>query len=119
MNLEKFSSSYKNWCKNNEYLFQAKNSRCLNASSDFIAVLPMNEITKMLLQQGVEMLNALSPTVELLCSEMNKIASMLPEYPVVMSIYGVGATLGSQLIAEIGDISRFEKKRFTHSICRS
>ena len=38
---------------------------------------------------------------------MNRIASLLPEYPVVMGMYGVGITLGPQLIAEIGDVRRF------------
>ena len=30
-----------------------------------------------------------------------------PEYEVVMGMYGVGKTYGPQLIAEIGDVSRF------------
>ena len=34
--------------------------------------------------------------------KMNELASTLPEYPVVMDMNGVGATLGPQLIAEIG-----------------
>ena len=41
---------------------------------------------------------------------MNKAASTLPEYPVVMDMYGVGQTLGPQLMAEIGDVTRFEKR---------
>ena len=41
---------------------------------------------------------------------MQSIAKTLPEYDVVMSMYGVGYVLGPQLIAEIGDISRFKKK---------
>lgn len=41
---------------------------------------------------------------------MNHIASELPEYPVVMAMYGVGASLGPQLMAEIGDISRFHRR---------
>lgn len=42
---------------------------------------------------------------------MNRLASSLPEYNVVMSMFGVGSVLGSQLIAEIGDVSRFHNKR--------
>lgn len=38
---------------------------------------------------------------------MNELASTLPEYEVVMGMYGVGKTHGPQLIAEIGDASRF------------
>lgn len=41
---------------------------------------------------------------------MNRLASTLPEYSTVMSMYGVGPSLGPQLIAEIGDISRFPRR---------
>ena len=111
MSIEEFSSKYKDWCKTNGYLFSAKKaSDIYKTSSDFITVLPMNEITKTIVLQAVNMLNEASKIVELFRSEMNKIASVLPEYPVVMSIYGVGFTLGSQLIAEIGDVTRFERR---------
>ena len=36
---------------------------------------------------------------------------MLPEYPVVMEMYGVGNFFGPQLMAEIGDVRRFERKQ--------
>ena len=45
--------------------------------------------------------------MERLRREMNELASTLPEYNTVMGIYGVGKTYGPQLIAEIGDVSRF------------
>ena len=38
-------------------------------------------------------------------------ASTLPEYPVVMDMFGVGPSLGPQLIAEIGDVRRFYSKK--------
>ena len=41
---------------------------------------------------------------------MNEAASKLPEYPVVMAMKGVGKSLGPQLTAEIGDVSRFTHK---------
>ena len=49
-------------------------------------------------------------TVESLRTLMNEIASKLPEYPVVMAMKGVGTSLGPQLMAEIGDVSRFTHK---------
>lgn len=39
--------------------------------------------------------------------KMDETASTLPEYPVVMNMNGVGPTLGPQLMAEIGDVTRF------------
>lgn len=53
------------------------------------------------------MLNTASKTVEALRLKMDETASSLPEYPVVMAMNGVGSTLGPQLMAEIGDVTRF------------
>ena len=53
------------------------------------------------------MLNTASETVEALRLKMDETASSLPEYPVVMAMNGVGSTLGPQLMAEIGDVTRF------------
>ena len=41
---------------------------------------------------------------------MNKTASKLPEYPIVMAMKENSPYLGPQLMAEIGDISRFTHK---------
>jgi transposase len=41
---------------------------------------------------------------------MNETASHLPEYPIVMAMQGVGPSLGPQLMAEIGDVTRFNHK---------
>ena len=38
-------------------------------------------------------------------------ASRLPEYPVVMGMFGVGPAPGPQLMAEIGDVRRFYSKK--------
>lgn len=103
-----FIEHYQSWCKRKGYNFSAeKATRIYCLSSDLIAVFPKDDNTKMLIRQAVAMLNAASETVELLRQEMNRIASTLPEYPVVMAMNGVGASLGPQLIAEIGDVTRF------------
>ena len=41
---------------------------------------------------------------------MDEIASTLPEYQAVIDMYGVGHTLSPQLVAEIVDVTRFEKR---------
>ena len=111
MSLEEFSSSYKSWCKANGYKFsQTKAKEVYEASLDLIAVLPMDKITQILVQQSIDVLNATSKTVEALRLKMDEIASTLPEYQVVIDMYGVGHTLGPQLIAEIRDVTRFEKR---------
>ena len=59
------------------------------------------------MKQAIEQLNTASKTVEELRTLMNETASKLPEYPVVMEMKGVGPSLGPQLMAEIGDVTRF------------
>ena len=60
-----------------------------------------------MVQLCIRQLKTTITTVEQLRQEMNDLAKQLPEYDTVMSMAGVGKTLGPQLIAEIGDISRF------------
>ena len=106
--LSAFTKHYQSWCKRKGYNFSAaKAAKIYKDSSDLIAVFPKNDDTKLLIRHAVLMLNAASETVEMLRRRMDEIASMLPEYPVVMAMNGVGSTLGPQLMAEIGDVTRF------------
>ena len=106
--LETFTEHYRNWCKRKGYNFSTlKAQEVYQLSSDLIAVFSKDANTKMLIRQAVAMLNTASATVESLRLEMDKTASTLPEYPVVMAMNGVGPTLGPQLMAEIGDVTRF------------
>jgi len=61
--------------------------------------------------KNIRQLNAISKTVEVFRAEMNRLASLLPEYPVVMDMYGIGESIGPQLMAEIGDVQRFSRKQ--------
>ena len=106
--LASFTEHYRSWCKQKKYNFSAgKAEEVYLAAADLIAVFPKDDNTKMLIQQAVAMLNTASETVETLRAKMDQAASLLPEYPVVMEMDGVGHTLGPQLIAEIGDVTRF------------
>ena len=106
--LKAFTEHYQNWCRRKGYNFSAdKAEKIYRLSSDLIAVFPKDNNTKMLIRQAVTMLDTASETVESLRLEMDEIAATLPEYPVVMAMNGVGPTLGPQLIAEIGDVTRF------------
>ena len=111
MSLNAFTRDYQKWCKRMGYNFSpSKAEEVYEASADLIAVLPRDDMTKMLIRQAVDALNAVSAAVETLRMRMNEAAATLPEYPVVMGMRGVGPSLGPQLIAEIGDVTRFEKR---------
>lgn len=106
--LSAFTEHYQNWCKRKGYNFSAeKAEKVYRASLDLIAVFPKDDNSKMLIRQAVAMLDTASETVETLRLKMDEAASALPEYPVVMAMNGVGPTLGPQLMAEIGDVTRF------------
>lgn len=57
---------------------------------------------------SAKLLNSTLETLANLHDEMDSLASQLPEYETVMSLYGVGKVLCSQLIAEIGDIKQLK-----------
>ena len=111
ISLNAFTEKYQKWCTKHGYIFQPdKPAVIYNASKDLIPILAKDDMTKLFVQQAVTQLNAISKAVEELRQQMNSLASQLPEYPVVMSMFGVGTTLGPQLIAEIGDVHKFTKR---------
>ena len=109
--LSAFIEHYRSWCKRKGYNFNAdKAEEIYRVAADLIAVFPKNDNTRMLIRQAVTLLNTTSQMVESLRAQMDQIASTLPEYSVVMAMNGVGPTLGPQLMAEIGDPTRFAHK---------
>ena len=111
MSLSAFTERYRKWCHRHGYNFQPdKPGLLMEKAKDLIAMLPMDKTTKMLVQTSIAQLNVLSKTVEALRTQMIALAEQLPEYPVVIDMNGVGPTLASQLIAEIGDITRFPRR---------
>ena len=105
---EAFTEHYQDWCKRKGYNFSARKAEKIHQlSSGLIAVFPKDDSTKLLIRQAVALLDAASKTVESLRLKMDETASTLPEYPVVLAMNGVGPTLGPQLMAEIGDVTRF------------
>lgn len=106
-----FTKKYEKWCHKNGYNFsEAKADAIYQSAASCVATLPNNNFTKTLILQAITQLTGLCETVALLKCEMNKIASALPEYNIVLEMHGVGKTLAPQLIAEIGDIRNFPKR---------
>jgi transposase len=108
LTLNAFRDRYMAFCKRHGYQYsESKADEIYNASKELVAVFPKEEGYKQLIQFSIKQLDLESEHVEKLRADMNELASQLPEYSVVMSMYGVGPTFGPQLIAEIGDIMRF------------
>ena len=60
--------------------------------------------------QAVDSLNAVYDVLYILRGEMLRLASLLPEFDVVIAMQGAGEVTGPQLMAEIGDVRRFTHK---------
>ena len=112
LSLKSFSARYLKWCRKHGYYFsQEKALEIHSKAKNCIGVMPRNETTKLLVQQAIAQLKATSAALAALKQEMQSLAASLPEYPVVMEMFGVGSTLGPQLMAEIGDVRRFHSKK--------
>ena len=110
--LSVFKAKYKSWCSRNKYKYsEAKAEEIYAYAKSVIAVFPLNDSVKLLVTQAVSQLNTILETLSSIRNEMNRIASSLPEYDTVMSMFGVGKVYGPQLIAEVGDTRRFRNRR--------
>lgn len=109
MSEKRFIEDYAKWAKKKGY-------RCSESQAIAIYQLSKNNIptlksstpsTKMLVLQAVKSVRDAELTLSLIISQMQEIASTLPEYSVVREMKGVGDVLSVRLIAEIGDVRRF------------
>ncbi|MDE7245302.1 MAG: IS110 family transposase [Oscillospiraceae bacterium] len=106
-----FSDAYRKWCAKSGYRFSQSDAEKLHsAARNAVATFPQNDSTKLLITQAVDSLNAVYDALHILRGEMLRLASLLPEFEVVMSMYGAGEITGPQLMAEIGDVRRFTHK---------
>ena len=107
-----FISKYQKWCKKHGYNFSEDKALDIYASAcGHFGVMPKTDTAKLLVEQAISQLRATSTALAALRHEMQSLAASLPEYPVVMEMFGVGPTLGPQLMAEIGDVRRFHSKK--------
>ena len=107
-----FTDKYQKWCRKHGYYFKEEKALDIySGACDHISVMPKTGTTKLLVEQAISQLRATSAALATLKQEMHALAASLPEYPVVMGMFGVGPILGPQLMAEIGDVRRFHSKK--------
>lgn len=107
-----FIAKYQKWCKKHGYNFSEDKALDIYASAcGHFSVMPKTDTAKLLVEQAVSQLRATATALASLKQKMQSLAASLPEYPVVMKMYGVGPALGPQLMAEIGDVRRFHSKK--------
>ena len=107
-----FSKKYQKWCHKHGYNFSEEKAASIYASaSRHVCVMPKTEAVEFMMKQAVTQLQTVSQTLAALQQQMVSLAEKLPEYPVVMRMFGVGPILGPQIMAEIGDVRRFHSKK--------
>ncbi len=107
-----FTNQYRKWCTKAGYRFSTEKAVSIYAhASAQVSTLSMTDSVKCLITHAVAQLNAIIETISVIQHKMLTLASQLPEYPVVMQMFGVGPVLGPQLMAEIGDVRRFHRKQ--------
>ena len=112
VSLRVFAAKYQKWCEKHRYHFsQQKAEEIYTAAKSAFTAMPKTDAVKCMVRQAVSALRACSKVLAELAKQMLSLASSLPEYPVVMKMFGVGPTLGPQLMAEIGDVRRFHSKK--------
>ena len=110
MSEKQFIESYSQWAKKKGYHpSEAKAMKIYALAKEGIPTLPSNTpSTKMLVLEAVRVLREVDKTLLLILSQMRELATTLKEYSVVREMAGVGDNLAPRLIAEIGDIRRFQ-----------
>lgn len=109
MSEKQFLSDYEKWTKRKGYRYNESQAIAIyQLSKNNIPTLKSSTpSTKMLVLQSVKSVREAELTLSLIISQMQEIASTLPEYSVVREMKGVGDVLSVRLIGEIGDVRRF------------
>ena len=111
ISMQSFIKKYQTFCKKDGYNFkECKAIEIYAQAKELLPMLPKDALSKVMVKEAINQLNTISKTVEIFRNQMKQLASQLPEYKIVMEMYGVGDSIGPQLIAEIGDVTRFARK---------
>jgi len=109
LSLSAFKTKYQNWCKKGRYKYSESKAEQIHAyARTIVCTLPMTDAARKMVSDAAKHLNSTLEALETLHSEMDTLASQLPEYETVMNLYGVGKVFCSQLIAEIGDVTKLK-----------
>lgn len=109
LSLSTFKTKYQSWCKKERYHYSESKAVEIHVyAKTLVSTLPLTDSVRTMISTSVKLLNSTLESLGKLRSEMDSLASQLPEYDTVMNLYGVGKTVCSQLIAEIGDVTKLK-----------
>lgn len=112
LSLSAFKAKYQSWCKKEHYNYSESKADQIHAyARTIVSTLPMTESVRKMVSDAAKLLNSTLEAIANLHKEMDSITSQLPEYETVMSLYGAGKVFCSQLIAEIGDVTKLKSSK--------
>ena len=111
MGKSKFTADYCKWSKKQGYRMHERLAEKIFAmAQNGIPVLPNSPTTKIVVLEAVRMIHQIETSRDTILAQMQAFAKTLPEYFVVREMPCIGNTLAPRIIAEIGDVRRFNNK---------
>lgn len=111
MGKSKFTADYCKWSKKQGYRMHERLAEKIFAmAQNGIPVLPNSPTTKIVVLEAVRMIHQIETSRDTILAQMQAFAKSLPEYSVVREMPCIGDTLAPRIIAEIGDVRRFNNK---------
>jgi transposase len=111
MGKSRFVADYCKWAKKQGYYSnERKANDIFTLSQNSIPTLPNTLSVKITVLETVRVLHELEKSRDTILSHMKELAKTLPEYSVVFDMAGIGETLAPRIIAEIGDVRRFNSR---------
>ena len=112
LTIKSFTRKHMKWCSNNSYYFTESSCEKIYAfAKECVSSVSSDEAIVFSVVQAAKMLVSATENCHAIQTEMNRVASKLPEYDTVMNMYGVGKAVGPQIMAEIGDPRRFHSRK--------
>lgn len=111
MGEKRFINDYCKWAKKKGYLMRERKAKEIFAlAQNGIPVLPDTQSTKIVVTEAVRVIHELELSRDTILAQMQAFAKTLPEYSIVRNMPCIGDTLAPRIIAEIGDVRRFNNK---------
>lgn len=111
MGEKRFTNDYCKWAKKKGYHMRERKAKEIFAlAQNGIPVLPDTQSTKIVVKEAVRVIHELELSRDTILAQMQAFAKTLPEYSIVRNMPCIGDTLAPRIIAEIGDVRRFNNK---------
>lgn len=111
MGKDNFCAEYCEWAKEKGYRDNERKSlRIWELVQNAIPYMPNNEIVTCAVKDKIKLIREAEKSRNTIISKIIEITRLLPEFEIVTAMKGIGDVLAARLIAEIGDVRRFNNR---------